>query len=68
MPDYRYAWIPTVGLVAGQPSLAVLVPWRASHPQAAALEEKVKQMELEDNYRRIKEEILADKESKRLDD
>lgn len=57
-----------MGLVAGQPSLAVLVPWRASHPQAAALEEKVKQMELEDNYRRIKEEILADKESKRLDD
>lgn len=56
-----------VGLVAGQPSLAVLVPWRASHPQVAALEERVKQMELEDNYQ-IKEEIQADKESKRLDD
>lgn len=57
-----------VGLVGGQPSLALPIPRRASHPQAAALEERVKQMELEDNYRQIKEEIQADKESKRLND
>lgn len=54
-----------VGLVGLQPSLAVPIPRRASPPQAAALEERVKQMELEDNYHQIKEEIQADK---RLDD
>lgn len=48
-----------VGLGGGQPSLAVPVPRRASTTQAAPLEERVKRMKMEDNYRQFKVEIQA---------
>lgn len=84
MPDHQYAWIhlpPALVVVATQASYphggssrrtafsgSAYSTEGLSPTQAATLEERVKQMELEDNYHQIKEEIQAHKESKRLDD